>query len=84
MAMHQPCTWVVGQETNDKPTTSREHCNVLAGWIGVLQFRWIAEYTSPRTKKIEIMTVKMDGMRYKSNSAWDFLDDPELPLQMVS
>lgn len=84
VAVHQPCAGVVSWEGDCEPAAGRQDCNIAA--CRILESKRgdginLVEDANTGAENVEVMTVKMDGMRDGNWGASSFLDDPVRPLQ---
>jgi len=83
VAVHQPGAWVVCLEGDDEPSIVRQHSYVTA-WRTVKVQRRCEVAGKVRlllhAQDVEVVTVKMDGVRRSTITSSYRLDDPEREL----
>lgn len=84
VAVHQPGTWVVDDESHNKPASSRQHCCITSGGLFIVQRAASrgGEVPYSGTEDEEVVAVEMDGMRDADadGCARHLLYDPVDPL----
>ena len=82
MAMHEPCSRIVGGKSDGEPSTSWEHSSVSPGRVVEVQSAGggISEASGPSTQNVEVVAMKMDWVGNVDGASDGFLDDPVSPL----
>lgn len=86
VAVHEPCSWVVGWVGNDKPSASRQECYITARRVRELKLGEMCahrELSSTSTENVHVMTVEMNWMG-NWGSTRGLLNNPIGPLWKIS
>ena len=76
MAMHQPRTWIVSDESQHQVPSGRQHSHVAAWRVIVVERLRIVEDTRPGAKHVEVVAVQVDGVGEGWCDGGYGLDDP--------
>lgn len=62
VAVDEPCTWVIGDETNGGPTVAGKHDNVTTGGVGGGEGGGVVVGAGASAQDPEVVTVEVDGV----------------------
>mgnify|MGYP003623176362 CR=1 FL=1 len=81
VAMHQPGSGIVCDESDDKISATRQGCNVSSRGVIVVECCGITVDAGSGPEDVEVVAVEVNGMR-DGRCRLDLLDYPEGPLEL--
>jgi hypothetical protein len=81
VAMHQPGSGIVCDESDDKISATRQGCNVPSRRVVVVECSGVTVDASSGPEDVEVVAVEVDGVR-DGRCRRDLLDYPEGPLEL--